>query len=146
MAIRSTAAVVPAGSYGRICCSGGLLMSAEELIPFLRNYSHMMLILFGPSCPPRWQRALGSALVASYGTCTWCGTAGFMAANLRCSAARRPADRSGTSAAPGGLAAILASAGWHSEQLVSGATGVSNDPIWPLSYSPRHRGPAQTSV
>lgn len=37
----------------------------------------------------------------------------------------------------GGLAAILASAGRHSaEQLVCGVTGVSNDPIWPLSYSP----------
>lgn len=56
-----------------------------------------------------------------------------------------PADGSVTSAAMGGLAAILASAGWHSEQLASWVTGVC-DPIWALSYSPGCRGPPQTSV
>lgn len=48
-----------------------------------------------------------------------------------------PSRSGGVEGWGGGLAAILASAGWHSvEQLACGVTGVSNDPIWPLSYSP----------
>lgn len=50
MAIRSTAIMIPAGSYRHRCCPRSSLAAAEELtaapMPFLRNYVHEMLTLY----------------------------------------------------------------------------------------------------
>lgn len=151
MAIRSTAIIIPAGSCCHVCCPRSSLVAAEELMAALAPISEELRSqpvdsLHKPSCPLQSQPSLCSALAASHGTFATCSSDGFMADMLRCPAAWRPADRSATSAAAAGLASILASAGWHSEQLAVGVTGVCNDPIWPLSYSPGCRGPPQTSV
>lgn len=149
MAIRSTAIRIPAGSQRRFFCPRRSLTAdgkAPEL-PFLRDCVPKMLTVYtsqavlsnhSPRCALRWLNRRG--------TFTSYSTTGFMADNLRCSAAWSPADSRATSATVGGFAAISASAGWHSEQLASGVTGVSNDPIWPLSSSPGGPGPPQTSV